>query len=523
MDAGDPVAAEQALQNYDGPRHSAYQLRAGLLAVMARRLPPGAGGAGGGQVRRADGDGSRLVVFSPSRRGGPRGSGHPGQLALRPGGACGRVGAPAVAFCARSAAGALADRQLNETQLNSLRNNLERFQGTRNGYDFARSYATALAALGRSLEAQTVLDRQLVIIPPTERNVVDQFRLMLGLIAGERSQTGRQAFRQLLRGALLPDTQRIALQLLVRGAGTPAERDQLRRDLTDLIAAPAQHPIIEDLLLTRAQLELTDKTLRGRGGGRAGIARALSRFEPESLGARRAPRRGVDLKRYRAAADVIAQLRSVIGPAASPTEAQKRAQLGVLLAEAWFRAGADAEEHGADGKSEFRNAADAYEAALHEAPLAAPAGGPDFPAGAGRDSRGPPRGGGQATGRGRHRRRVRRREPLAGGMEPDQGNAGARQTADASARVEKLLAGGTAGVPPELRIRLMWLRAKLSFDNGRPEAALQQADELLALLPQTPQLDEALRTNVTSTTQLLKAQSPPRARARRGRCRAPGQ
>jgi TolA-binding protein len=62
-------------------------------------------------------------------------------------------------------------------------------------------------------------------------------------------------------------------------------------------------------------------------------------------------------------------------------------------------------------------------------------------------------------------------------------------------------------VPEDLRIRLLWLRAKLSFDNGKLEATLQQADELLATLQKDGAFDATLRTNVTSMTQLLKAQA----------------
>jgi TolA-binding protein len=81
------------------------------------------------------------------------------------------------------------------------------------------------------------------------------------------------------------------------------------------------------------------------------------------------------------------------------------------------------------------------------------------------------------------------------------------QTQAASARVERLLANGTQGVPEELRIRLMWLRAKLSFDNSRPAEALRQTEELMAPLLQDQRLDAGLRTDVTSMTQLLKAQA----------------
>jgi TolA-binding protein len=169
--------------------------------------------------------------------------------------------------------------------------------------------------------------------------------------------------------------------------------------------------------------------------------------------------------------------------------------LGVLQAEAFFRA------------EDYRNAADAYEAALHEAPLAAKAGVLIFQ-------------------RVLSEIRADRLEVAAKQLDEARTDAAfdaeSRWQAEwnlvkemqlrglteaASARVERLLATGAQGVPEELRIQLMWLRAKLSFDNSRPEVALRQTDELLGPLAQAKSLDAQLRTNVTSMAQLLKAQA----------------
>ena len=186
---------------------------------------------------------------------------------------------------------------------------------------------------------------------------------------------------------------------------------------------------------------------------------------------------------------MIAQLRAVIAPG------RERAELGVLLAEAFFRA------------DDFKNAADAYDAALREAPQVVPAGVLIF-------------------------------QRVLADIRADQLEAAAKQLDEAAAnpgfdplnrwqaewnlvkemqvrgqapaayaRVNRLLASGARGVPEELRIRLMWLRAKLSFDNSQPDITRQQADELLKSLAPTVQLDAALRTNVTSMAQLLKAQA----------------
>ncbi|MDP2136500.1 MAG: tetratricopeptide repeat protein, partial [Candidatus Didemnitutus sp.] len=369
------------------------------------------------------------------------------------------------------------------------RTNMDRFSGQRVGYDSARYYAAGLARLGRQTEALGVLERQLLALPPTERNVADQFRLLIGLIAGETSPTARRAFRDLVRDGVRPETQRTALYALARGTRSVAERQQLRRDLSALISAPQQHPIIEDLLLVRAQTALADK----QSNVAEEDARVLlDRFPGSPL---RAAALGVrlsvawDARLYRTAADICTQLRATLPPG------RERSELGVLLAETFFRSG------------DFKNAADAYDAALREAPQVVPTGGLIFQ-------------------RVLSDVRADRLAEAAALLDEMAGQAAfdvvsrwqaewnlmremqARgRTRDAQARVEKLMANpSTAVVPDELRIRLLWLRAKLSFDNDQPEAAARQSDELLARLP-TAQLEAGLQAEVESTAQLLKAQA----------------
>lgn len=489
MDAGDLREAEQQLRAYDGPQNSAYQLRAGLLAVTQRRTGQAKAALAAGKPEELSAADRGWWFFLQASVADAEGD------IIQANGYYDQAVKAAVSelqrtrFLIGQEQARLRAGQFNESQLATLRGNMDRFQGTRTGYTAVRTYAAALAALGRTSEAQIVLQTQLAVLPPSERDAADQLGLMLGLIAGEGSAAGRQAFRQLLRSAQRPETQRLALQLLVRGAKTPAEREQLRRELSELVGAAVTHPIIEELLLARAQLALTDKVYAPAEED----ARALLERYPAT--ALRAPALGVrlavawDLKRYRTAADVIAQLRAVIGPG------RERAELGVLMAEAFFRA------------EDYRNAADAYDAALHEAPLAAPAGILIF-------------------------------QRVLADIRADRIDAAAKQLDDAAAdasfdpvnrwqaewnlvremqvrgqsqaayaRVERLLVSGAQGVPDDLRIRLMWLQAKLSFDNGQAEASLRQTDALLGRLGQSTQLEAALRTNATSTTQLLKAQA----------------
>ena len=486
LDAGSVPEAEKALQAYDGPRNTAYQLRVGLIAANSRRMPQARAALAAGRPEELSGADKGWWYFL-------QGLAAENDLVRRE--RAYEEANKAVVSDLQRARFLLGQEQAklptdmpSEAQLASFKGNMEKYTGQSIGYEYARTYAAALALVNRKAEAVAVLQRQMIALPTSERSTADQFRLAIGLIAGADSGTGRRALSEILAKGLRAETQRLALQLLARGAKSRAERQQLRRELSDLIGAAAQHPIIEDLLLVRAQVALTDKEYApAEEDGRALLERyPETTLRPDALGVRLSV--AWDLKRYRTAADVIAQLRVLLSPGT------ERAELGVLLAEAFFRA------------ADYKNAADAYDAALHELPAVVPAGTLIF-------------------------------QRVLADIRADQLESAAKQLDEAAsnpsfdpvnrwqaewnlvqemqvrgqapaayARVNQLLAGAAQGVPDELRIRLMWLRAKLSFDNGQFDQARQQADELLGLVGKSGKLEAGLRTNVTSMAQLLKAQ-----------------
>lgn len=491
LDAGDVTAAEAELKTYNGPSDSSYRLRAGLLAAHARRrdvakaelgevnadhLAPGERGWWlflQAQIADLDNDIARANSLYDQAVQAAVSEQQRAHFALGQAQAQLRITPP------------------DETRLAAMRTNVEQFQGTRQGYVWVRTYATALHALRRDVEAKAALQRQLAVLPATERETADQLRLMLGLIAGEGTPEGRRALAQLVRSGVKPETQRTALYLLARGARTPADREELRRTLSELIGAPTLHPIIEDLRLVRAQMALLDKQYNAAEED----ARLLLEFfpgsplKPAALGVRLAV--AWDLRLYRSAADLASQLRLLV-PAG-----RERSELGVLVAEAYFRA------------KDFKNAADAYEALLrdvHAAPQVVPTGGLIF----------------MRVLSDIQAERIDAAAALLDEMAANpafdvesrwqaewnliRAMQARNQTGPAQARVEKLLAAGTASVPAELRVRLLWLRAKLSFDNGAPQAAVAQVDELLTAAAAAP-LEPALKSEVTSTAQLLKAQA----------------
>ena len=489
LDAGELAEAEKGMQAYDGPRNAAYQLRAGLIAANARRIPQAKAALAAGKVEELSLADKGWWYLLQAMVADAENDTNRRNIAYEQANAAVVSDLQRARITLSQEQALLRNAPLDEAHLANLRRTMDNFPGQRTGYDAVRTYAAALKGLGRAPEAQALLQRQLAVMPVSERNAADQLRLMLGLIAGEGSVAGQQAFRQLLHDGRKPETQRLALQLLARGAKTVVEREQLRRDLSEFIGAPVQHPIIEDLLLVRAQTALTDELYaQADEDARALLERyPKSTLQAAALGVRLSV--AWDLKRYRTAGEVIAQLRTVMA------EGRERAELGVLLAEAFFRSG------------DYKNAADAYDAALRELPAVVPAGVLIFQ---------------------RVLSDIRADQLAAAAKQLDEA-AGSTvfdpvsrwqaewnlmkemqvrgQTQAAYGRVNQLLQSATPGVPEELRIRLMWLRAKLSFDSGQPETTLRQTDELLALLQPAGRLEAGLRAEVTGTTQLLRAQA----------------
>lgn len=489
LDAADLRGAEAALTTYAGPRDSAFQLRAGLVAAHAGRWAQARAALEAGrpedlphgdrgwwfflQALVADGEGD----FARANNLYEQAANLAGSELAR------------VRFLLSQEQARLRVGQVSEAQLATYRGNMERHQGTPTGYIAARTYAVGLHLLKRSAEAEDVLRRQLDALPPTERESADQLRLVLGLIAGETTQTGRRSFTQLLERAQRTETQQIALQLLVRGAQTSLERQFLRGQLTELLRADPPHPIAESLLLARAQVGLTD----GLYAGAEEDARALlekypsSPLRPAALGVRLSV--AWEQRRYRTVADVVAQLRTLLA------DGEEKAELGVLLAEAFFRA------------EDYPSAADAYDAALREPSPVAPAGMLIFQRVL------------AEIRSGRADRAATLLDEVAVNPSLDPVSRWRAEwnlvkhlqvqglAAEALARVNRLLGAGAGGVAPELRVRLLWLQADLSFDLEKYEEALRLADALLAEMPGATELDQRLREEVVGNTLLLKAQA----------------
>ena len=182
---------------------------------------------------------------------------------------------------------------------------------------------------------------------------------MLGLIAGAGDGLGRRALMQLLDSGVDVERQRFALQLLGAASLEGAARGSFRAELDRLLGAPSPHPILEDLLLFRAQWALSDQP-PDYPRAEADAHALLDKFPGSLLKAYAA---GIltasdwEQQRYLNAARDAARQQAETPPG------DERAELGVLRAEALFRAGTLAGD-----AIDFSNAAAAYAAALRAPP-----------------------------------------------------------------------------------------------------------------------------------------------------------
>ncbi len=490
LDDGRTAEAGQALKSYFGLPTAAYHLRAGLVAVRGKRTDAARAELVATKVEELAASDRGWFYFLQGQQSDEAGDFTKARDAYQQAFGASVSDMQRARFMLAREQARLHLDEATDAQAAALRQNFERYQGKTIGYGYARQYAVMLAALGRTTEAVGFLNVQIQSLPLGERAAGDDFRLLLGLIAGVQGDgAGRKALEELLAGASDPDLQRVALQLLARGSSDTLLRGVFLEKLDVLINAAPANPILEDILLVRAQMALEDKSYAQAETA----AKALREKFPGSP--LKAAALGVlagaawEQRRYRTAADYAALAKDAQPPG------DLRASLGVLVAEAHFRA------------QDFRSADDAYAAALNEIP-------PGVAAGvlmsqrvrseiedARLDDAGKLLDAFERDSRFDAINRWQTEWALARALQV--GNRMDR----ALQRVSALIAdagNGSSALPPDLRVRLKWLQAQLLFDAGKLKDALDLAKNLLGSLDG---LEASLRTEVEASTRLLQAKA----------------
>lgn len=509
LDAGDAAEAEKVLAQLAEPRDAAWHLRAGLAALQLKKR----------DAAQAEWDGIKEGEVAPADR--PWYWFFTGALydtaavqdvkrandfyikaqdAAPTGLARARFQLAAEQVRLRRSQPSKADI---ENQLKAYQQN----QGMAAGYSNARLYAVMLDMDGRKADAVAFLREVLLTLPASERAWRDDFQFLLGLIDNRgRGAAGRNALIQLLENGSGAEKQLEALQLLASASPGGAERDGFRSELDKLIRATAPHRVLDSLLLFRAQLALAEKnTILARDTA----ARLLRDFPGSPLRVHALAVQTAsawERQSYRSAADSARKARaelatSTIGTAAERAEA--RARLGVVEAEAWFRAGETGDTN------DFRQAAEAYKAVLDERPAGVPVGDlmlqrvlAEIRAG--------------STDAAKRLLDELARDPAFDLAKENRWQAewtlarklqAEGKTAEAYARVNAVLASTPAGAPAltaELTVQMKWLQARLSFESGRPEQTLDLVDKLVE---GAGELDTSLKSDIVSAGALLKAEA----------------
>ena len=387
----------------------------------------------------------------------------------------------------------LALGETSDAQIAALRQTMERSAGRAVGYRAVSDLAIALNLRGDRNGAIAVLQTQLQNLPREQRRVNDEWTLLLGMIAGPGEGVGRNALRNLLTSGADREKQRVALQLLARNATEPSRREEFKSKLDELISAPKPHPLLEELLLFRAQLALSDRKEGQPNVTQAeeDITQLLQRFPGSQLKGfaygiltNAAWERG----QYRNAASLASKARD------QPLPRETRARLGLLVAEAYFRA------------KDYVSAADAYSAVLEDLPAGIAPGDIIFQQVLS-DIRG-----GQVAQAAKlvDDRSHDPRFDVTNRWQAEWNLARALQ-ADGKAslaygRLNQLLdiSPDGATIAPDLRARMRWLQAQLSLEVGEPQRTLALT---VSLLNGLDNLDPALKADIASTTLLLQVQA----------------
>lgn len=510
IDAGRAAEVESLLSAVPEPRSAAWQLRAGLASL---------------QLRRRDAAQSAWNSIKPEQLAPDDRPWHAflqGALYDTLPNRDGAAVAKANEFYSKAAAAGSTDFARARFQLAAERVRLQlapppretldqtrrvfdQWQGRLPGYEAARDYAVMLARLDRRGDAVQFLQRDVILtLPPQDRASRDEFDFLIGLIGGARGTAGRASLFRLLNSGVKTERQRQALQLLADASTAEPERGQFRAELNRHIASPSAHPIRESLLYFRAQLAVAERDFSQAEED----ANSLLREFPGSP--LRAHAHGVLTQsawaagRYRLAADYARRAREALS--AGPEAAAARFDLRVLEAEAWFRAGL---QNPMQGGTDYRYAADAYEAVLRERPADLPPGviGPLMFQRVLAEIRSGSNEAAQVLDRLERdpafdvESRWQAEWSLARGLQVKGDSSAA--FARAAQAVSSLGSAGAA-VPADLRARMAWLQARLAFDTGQFRDTLSLVDKVIG---DAAVLDSVLRGEIVSAGALLKGRA----------------
>lgn len=352
-----------------------------------------------------------------------------------------------------------------------------------------KQYAIVLDDLGKKEEAVELLEKSLDSLAHKDVNETDSIILLTALIAGPETEKGRISLEKIVERKQDIELSKVALSILAQQVDTNG-RNYLNF-LNKLIEAPQQHPLIDTLLIQRAQLALS---LQENDIAQADTTRILDEY-PGSNHYTKALRIlayiawSSDPPRYRIAADILTKLAKTI------KDGHERAEINMLIADCYFL------------NNDYENAARLYTTLLQDSSHKLPKGPLVY----------------QLVLCAIHEDNFGAAERILEKYRNDQSIDSTNlwraewnlinsmkingQIGEAFKQIEKLLKDGPPlGISDELKLRLLWLKAELLLASGNPEETTDIIDTLLDLL-KTSKISIEQKDLIASYALLLKGQA----------------
>lgn len=355
----------------------------------------------------------------------------------------------------------------DEETVSALRESVRSMRRERGGFEAARLLAVALFRLGDQAGAIEVLSAHLALPGLSEYGLRPVFLLLLGMIADPESPRGQLALLQLVSEGEGGVNLAVAFSLLAQTVGSSLQKETFLAEINNWLEAPESHPLADRMLAHKAYLLLEQGELEGAESSASELLERFpnSSFIPTALRLLAHISWSQEPPRYRTAADYLNRLRNTLPPG------NQALQMGILIADCYFL------------NEDYTSASDAYGAVFAEAPPGM-AGDVFFQRvlselGAERSGQAArlidpayenPHLGAEVIWKAEWNLidHLRRRE----------------QTDAALARVRAVLqrSGEAGSVPATLRLRMEWIAARLTFEVGKPETAVEMVDALLQRL-----------------------------------------
>lgn len=371
----------------------------------------------------------------------------------------------------------------------SLKKKLEKDKNASNA-TILKQYAIVLDDLGKKPEAIDLLESSIESLSLKDKQEIDSIILLIALIVGPESQKGRHSLEKIIERKQNLNLSKIALYTLAQETNLTNAQSYLNF-LTKLIENPQQHPLIDTLLIHRAQLALF---LGKNEIAQTDASRILEEF-PGSVHNSNAHKILAyiawtsDPPRYRTAAAILTKL------AENTKDNNERAELTTLIADSYFL------------NEDYTNATRLYSTLLQDSSHKLSKGSLLY----------------QLILCALNQNNLIAAERILEKFRKDPSidptnlwraewnlinfmkNHG--QIGKAFDQIQKLLnSPPPLSIADDLKARLLWLKAELSLESGIPEKTPHIVDALLSLLKSST-IDPKQKTLIISHALLLKAQA----------------